>query len=251
VAVTHDAASESHTGTSGAASVASFSWSHTPAGTPRGVVVYCFNTSASTDIFGVVTYGGVTMTAVPGGTAADTANEPGRCKAYALGSGIPTGTQTVVVNRTNNTNVTYATVVTAAAATATEITGVTVRENNQAGVELSIDDGSLTGTNSLRLAGAFYGGASPPPAGASSTLLTSIDLGALGCAVVRETTLGTGARDVGFASSNDDWAAVYLAIRETAYVQAVAESVAWVDAVDEDAAAPPASAGNVLFAPVG
>src|SRR3990167_10680032 len=103
MAVAHDASSESHTGTTGSASEASFSWSHTVVGTPKGVFVLVF-TIGTDNLATSVTYGGVTMLALgtDGGVARDTATEPGVVKLFYLGSGVPTGNQTVVVNRTNN-----------------------------------------------------------------------------------------------------------------------------------------------------
>src|SRR3989338_6515570 len=86
-AVAHDAASESHTGTTGSTNQASFTWTHTPAGTPRGVLVYVFTRSATLTVTGV-TYGGIAMTAVAGGAAVDTGGEPGRVDAFFLGASV-------------------------------------------------------------------------------------------------------------------------------------------------------------------
>src|SRR3989304_6406980 len=89
-AVAHDAASESHAGTTGSTNQASFPWPHTPAGTPRGVLVNVFTRSATQTVTGV-TYGGVAMTAVAGGVAVDTGGEPGRGDAFFLGAAVPPG----------------------------------------------------------------------------------------------------------------------------------------------------------------
>lgn len=213
MSVAHDAVTESHTGTTGSVSQASFSWTHTPAGTPKGVLVYVFNTSSGTDIVTGVTYGGVPMTAVSGGLAADTVGEPGNCKAYFLGTNIPTGNQTVTVSRTNNANELYAVAITVTATTDTKVTGVTVQQGDQTPAQASVNDGS-PGTNSVRYAGAHYGGAAIPVAGANSTALVGIDFGARTVGVVRETTAGQGARSVGFADVSDDWACVLLAVVE-------------------------------------
>src|SRR3990172_11880265 len=119
-AVANDAASESHTGTTGSTNQASFSWTHTPAGTPSGVLVFVFTRSATLTVTGV-TYGGVAMTAIGGGAAVDTAGEPGRVDTYFLGASIPTGARPVVVSRTNNATVMYASAATQTALTDTEI----------------------------------------------------------------------------------------------------------------------------------
>src|SRR3989344_6450108 len=93
-AIGYDAGSESHTGTTASDNETSFLWTHTPAGTPRGVLVFVF-TNDSVDNTSSVTYGGVTMTEVSGGLAVDTAGEKSRIETFFLGSSVPTGAQTV------------------------------------------------------------------------------------------------------------------------------------------------------------
>lgn len=214
-AVNNDVASESHVGTTGNTSAASFTWTHTPVGTPRGVLVYVYTISATKTVTGV-TYGGVAMTEVAGGAAVDTANEPGRIDTFFLGSGIPTGAKAIVVSRTNNATIMYASAVTQTAATDTEIylPGIVLLQNNGTFAVQSVDDGG-TGVNSIRYAAGYSGGASVLVAGTGSTVLNSIDFGAYTVTTARETTAGQGARNVGFAyATSDDRAAVHLAIRE-------------------------------------
>lgn len=213
--VAFDAASESHTGTTGSTSEASFGWTHTPVGTPKGALVYVFNLSSATDTVTSVTYGASTMTAVTSGFATDTATEPGFCKAYFLGASVPTGAQTVTVTRTNNANVMYAVAITVtAAASTTETAGVATLNEDQAVGITAVNDGS-PGTNSVRFYGLYSGGASVLSAGVGSTSAQSIDVGANTASTFRETTAGQGSRNVGpAAGASDDVAAVLLAIRE-------------------------------------
>ena len=215
MAVAHSAASESHTGTTGSASQAAFTWTHTQTGTPRGILVFVYTFNSNTALVTSVTYGAATLTAVTGGTANDTATEPGRIDTYFLGSGLAAGNQTITVNRTNNTTVMYATAATVTALYNTEVytTGLVALNNDQALVEQSVSDG-YPGSFSLRYAGTYSGLQTPPGAGASSTLLNSIDIGNYGAAMVRETTAGQGPRSVGFSGGSDDVAAIHLAIRE-------------------------------------
>lgn len=84
--IAFDAASEG-TGTT------SLTWTHTPVGTPKGVVVYCAANTSATDVFSGATYGGTAMTQV---NSASEATEAGFIEAYFLGASIPTGAQTVV-----------------------------------------------------------------------------------------------------------------------------------------------------------
>jgi hypothetical protein len=213
MAVAHSAASESHTGTTGSTNQTSFSWTHTQTGTPQGVLVFV-HTISTTDTVTSVTYGGTGLTRVSGGAAIDAdGGEAGRTDLFFLGSGLASGNQTIVVNRTNNATIMYAAAATVTAATNTNVTGIVLLEGDGTMAVQSVTDGGAP-TNSLRYAGAYSGLASPPPAGTGSTLLTSIDFGQYGCALVRETTAGTGARNVGFSSSTDDRAAVHVAVRE-------------------------------------
>lgn len=242
------AASESHTGTTGSTNEASFSWSHaggtSPA--PKGVLVFTF-VNANADDATSVTYGGVSLTAVSGGRAnSSNGTNPGDCKAWFLGSGVPTGTQTVVVNRTNNSNAMYAVAITVTsdADSAVHTAGIVLVTSDGSSLsEQSVTDGS-PGTNSLRFAG-FNGGWSfwnedpdnfPTDnvlKGSNSSWLDNtttfgsagvvgiIDYGTRGCAVVKETTAGQGSRSVGFSASTTAFpppslarAAVHLAIKE-------------------------------------
>lgn len=78
-------------------------WTHTPNGTPRGVVVFAQNPGVTGDwINGTVSYGGQALTRVPtDGWAVDSAIEVASIYAYFLGTGIPTGAQTVSIDHDN------------------------------------------------------------------------------------------------------------------------------------------------------
>ena len=214
MAVAHDASSESHS-SGQSASEASFSWTHTPAGTPSGVLVFTYVKANANDALSV-TYGGVSLTAVSSGRAVDTAGEPGDCKAWFLGSGIPTGAQSVVVNRNNNANLMLAHCVTVTANSDTGTGTPVLVQGDGTVAEQSVDDDS-PGTNSVRYAGFYWGGIGALNAGANSTALQHSDfgLGGAGANLARETTAGQGARSVGFSNgSTEDRAGVHLAVKE-------------------------------------
>jgi hypothetical protein len=215
--VAFDASSESHTGTTGSTNESSFSWTHTPVGAPAGVLVYTMILTDEIEHATAVTYGGSSLSAVPGGSAADTVGENGRCTAWFLGTSVPTGAQTVTVTRTNDAVVMYAVAftVTTSSNTAVYTPGIVLIEENSTLAEQSVDDGS-PGENSVRFAGIFSGLANPPPAGANSTSRQSIDIGSVGAATVSETVAGQGSRLVGFTSGvTDDVGAVHLAVTPT------------------------------------
>lgn len=222
MAVAHETATESHAGTTGSASEASFDISVPFTADSKGLLVFTFVNLNADDALSVKIDPAGANTDVPavsGGRAVDTDAETGDCKAWFLGSGLPTTTTTVRINRTNNANDMYAVAITVTASGETEVhtPGIVLLQENATITEQSVDDGS-PGTNSLRYAGVNSGLGIIPTIGANSTGLQSIDFGARVAATVRETTAGQGSRSVGwtFTSTPDDRAAVHLAVREVA-----------------------------------
>jgi len=219
MAVAHDASAESHAGTTGSASEAFFDFTITPVGTARGLLVFTFVNANADNALSVKidpTGANTDVPAVSGGRAVDTATEPGDCKAWFLGAGLPAGAMTIRVNRTNNANVMYAVAVTVTAAGDTQAytPGIVLLQEDGTLAEQSVDDGS-PGTNSLRYAGINSGLAAPPAQGTNSTTTQSIDFGARVASLVRENTAGQGSRSVGWSTAtSDDRAAVHLAVRE-------------------------------------
>jgi hypothetical protein len=212
MAVSHDTSSESHTGTTGSTSEASFTWNHPGSASAKEAVVGVF-TLADADYIGTVTYGGVAMT--QRAEAADTLNEPLRMTLFDLPA-CATGTQAVVVNRTNNATVMYAICHTVLASAATEVyaAGIVLLQESQTLAEQNVDDGS-PGTNSLRIAFVGSGLGSAPAAGANSTVGQGINVSAASCRSYYETTPGQGSRPIGASSGTaDDVAAIHFAIRE-------------------------------------
>jgi hypothetical protein len=179
------------------------------------VVVFVSTYASVANLITSVTYGGVALTRLTGGLAQDGAGESGRLDAFFLGSGLGTGNQTITVTRTNNATVMYASAatVTAGADTAVPTNTIVLLQGDGTLTVQSVNDTS-PGQNSVRYAGAYSGLNAPPAAGTGSTLLNSIDIGNYGSALVRETTAGQGARNVGFSAATDDRAVVHLAIRE-------------------------------------
>jgi hypothetical protein len=225
MSVAHDTAVESHTGTAGSASQASFDISITPSVSVAGILVFTFvnaNADNATSVKINPAGANVDVPVVTGGRAVDTATEAGDCKAWFLGSGLPAGGSawTVRVNRTNNANVMYAVVITVTASGNTEVFDVVLKQENQALNTTAAthgEEGIHNGSNvtAVRYAGINSGLTTHPAAGANSTELASIEFTTLrSVTVVRETTAGTGSRYVGFNAATDDVAAVYLCVRE-------------------------------------
>ena len=144
--------------------------------------------------------------------AQDNTGEPGNCHAWILGSGIPTGPQTVQVTTTAGTH--YAGAVTVTSVGNTALISGTAVEGDGTLSEQNVNDGS-PGSPSLRYAGGFSGLNSPPSVGANSTSLQSIDDGTVSVVICRETTAGQGSRPVGFSSATtDDRAFVHIGFKE-------------------------------------
>lgn len=79
------------------------SWTHTPVGTPRAVVVYVICALAGVDEVSGVTYGGVAMAEVSGSPVVKVAAEAMTVHAFFLGANIPTGAQTVTITMSATT----------------------------------------------------------------------------------------------------------------------------------------------------
>lgn len=220
MAVGHDAASESAVSTS----AASFSWTHTPGGTPRAAIIFVVSIQGTSDATSV-DYGGTTATLI--GTGSDTDTEPGTVECW-FADNVPSGSQTITVNRVNDATqmMGMAATVTAAGATETYNAGRVTKGGSSTNTgadtsgtgtgshaEDSVDDGS-PGTDSVRYAAGYTGAASPPTAGTNSTLLNNHDFTAFGWTMVRETNPGQGSRSVGMTSGADDRALVAVAVRE-------------------------------------
>lgn len=199
-----------------AASVASYTVNlDTSGGRAAGVIFAVTFANAGASIFTGATIGGTNAPEVTGGNASDAAGEPGHVKAYFLDNITQGASVAFTATRTNNTVVAGIYALCFSTAAAAEAFAVALLEGDGAYAEQSIDDGS-PGTNSLRAACGYYGGATPQPVGAATTIVGSTqDQTAFGCNCGRETTAGQGARNVGFTQvTSDDRAAVHLAVRE-------------------------------------
>src|SRR5574342_58248 len=71
----------------------SSTWTHTPSGTPKGVLVVIVTNEIIAS--GSMTYGGVNMTHVSESPARSVGSEDGSVHIFFLGSNVPTGAQTV------------------------------------------------------------------------------------------------------------------------------------------------------------
>lgn len=105
--IAFDAKSNSTAGTG------DLSWTHTPVGTPKGVLVFIVANGTLSDQVTAVTYGGVAMTEVAGSPAAFDSTVDSVVYGYFLGSGIPIVAQTVAVSASGATKIAACMTVTA------------------------------------------------------------------------------------------------------------------------------------------
>ena len=84
----------------------STTWTHTPAGTPAGILVFIHQRADQTDVVTAVTYGGIPLARVTrvGNAGAYAASSE---YAYFLGSGVPAGAQTVSVTHSSAKDCAY------------------------------------------------------------------------------------------------------------------------------------------------
>lgn len=211
MAVAHDAATES------IRTVTTDPWtfSHTPVGTPRGVVVLINHGVADTDVISGVTYGGVAMARVR--SDSDSTGEPGRSYIYFLGASVPTGMQTVSVDLTSASDLDLEIV----CATQTAAGDLEVVDND--GVSGDADDPQVTLSYGGRTCISYVvlnSGRSVPDPGTvddlgTMTRLADHDYGSFVAAVSRQTTPGTSDFTIGYVTSaSDDVAMSAVAISE-------------------------------------
>jgi hypothetical protein len=91
MAIAFDASSNATAGTG------NLSWTHTPVGTPKGVMVFVVANATLLDHVSGVTYGGTAMTEVALSPASFDTSVDSTVHGFFLGSSVPTGAQTVAV----------------------------------------------------------------------------------------------------------------------------------------------------------
>lgn len=200
-----------------------YNFNFTPAAAPQGVAVAVVHGVSATDHVVGITYGGVAMARVV--RATDTATELGAAELWFLGSGIPSGLQTISVNLASGTSDDlHIVVITVTAAADTEIVDFDAISDNVANPSVTLQYGGRT---CLSVAALYGGGAAPSSftPNANCTTVHDHDLGAFYSEVIRQTTPGSADFAIGGTASSDDVAYVAMAISE---VQAapIAESAA-------------------------
>ena len=165
-----------------------YSFNYTPTSTPRGIVVCAIHSDSSTDHIVDVRYGGVLLARAI--TAADTATEQGRADIWWLGTGVPTGTQTVQVNFSSATTDDFQIVVfgLTTASVDVELVDTDLVEQNTADPSRTMNYGGRT---CVTISAFYYGGSAAPTPNANMTNLHTHDFTAQFGSVDMQTTPGS------------------------------------------------------------
>lgn len=188
-----------------------FTFSHV-GGTPRGVLIL-IGGSNNADLITSVTYGGVATARTTNGRAFDAVGEALSVYAYFLGSGVPTGTQTVSIDHTASGHAKIAFCITFTAGNDTEVVIDNLLQGDQADPQISLD---TTTRYSIRccVAGSGHNSA------ASLTLISGMSSvgsgtdGTKSIVCARETNPSTGNTNTGWTATSEDVAMISVAVSE-------------------------------------
>lgn len=212
MAIAFDAASAAHSGTS--SSTGNFSWTHTPVGTPRGVLVLITLNAEAIDEISGVTYGGVAMAEITDSPLLHaTGAEDGALFGYFLGSGIPPGAQTVAVTVSGSTRAKTAEAITVTAARDTVIddTG-TFESGGSATAQVTLATTADAVCAAAAHSGALTSGLNED--GNTTEIRLTTFTGSFSLAYGRRTTSGPGSFTLGWTSGSDEQAVLAAAIVE-------------------------------------
>jgi hypothetical protein len=184
-------------------------WTHTPVGTPRGVVVL-IPQGVQTDQVSGVTYGGVAMTRV----RLDARATAETCASYVyfLGKDIPTGAQTVAVTSTG-TNPKWPQVITITASGDTEID---VQSGGDAGI-IANPSVAIIPTAPAVVAYVNASGLNAPVSTPETNTIQAAarDLGTISGHIGYKAVAAAGATTIGWTSASDDVCHAAVSIIET------------------------------------
>lgn len=186
------------------------SFTHTPASSPNGILLFVTNVVTQNNRVATVRYGGVSMTFVT--ASADTSGETLNTQAWFLGSGIPTGSQSVQLTYsgagTDDQLVSVASF-TNPSNKNTQVVSVGAIPNDASNPQLTL---ATTGRNCMsfgQIGSGFDATSSLAPL-AGMTNLGSYDAGAKVVSFDRQTNSSTSNFTIGYTATSDDVA--YVAV---------------------------------------
>ncbi len=192
------------------------SWTHTPTGTPRGVVVFIYS-EEPTDFVTGVTYGGTSMTETSGSPNLKATTETMSVYAYFLGASVPTGAQTVQISVNGDGVANYfatAFTITAAADTVIQDVDGTINSSSSTNPSVTLSLGGLTSWCAIGFASGIAAPANITPL-TNWTSTAEADFGAMTGGAYRYNTVSTADVTAGWTQAADDAVAITIAITES------------------------------------
>lgn len=191
------------------------SWTHTPIGSPRGVIVLVAQNN-NPDQITAVTYGGTPMTRLI--SAVKTSGEDGRSYIYFLGGGITAGAQTVAVTTSGlNNRVAAAISMTANADTEEETNNTFTSDSASSPIDVVLSIGAGVETYCMGTAFCGRGNLGGFAPGTNYTNSSELDFGTSCGSNIRRTSNATGGDETvqWTATASDDWVCAVVAIKES------------------------------------
>jgi hypothetical protein len=213
MAITFDTTSQS-----AAAFTTSASWLHIPIGTPKGILVLIDQNGSAVDQVTSVTYGGVNMIEVTNSSYA-IGTPTGNISVFFLGSGVPTGNQTVQVNAPGGANAKRAVAISVAAAGDTEIEDSQVTQGTGANTSIN-----LTVAIEAFCVGVMHIGraaVTDSTAGANCTDILEHDFGSQICCFTRATNIVSGPTTFAL-----NW--THISSARGVFAVAIKEAASWI-----------------------
>jgi hypothetical protein len=192
-------------------------WTHTPVGTPRGILVFVLQYATGSDDVTGVTYGGVAMTELGTSPLLHSTGETFSVYAYFLGTSIPTGAQSVAVTGTasNKCGVSYS--VTANTDTKVENSSAFINSDSQANPSATLGLNGKTCFVALGAMSGHNGVASTTPTAGWTSSFEDVSSGVTQVSLAyKYDTIGSSDVTVGWTQTAEDATSIAVAITELA-----------------------------------
>ena len=204
------------------------SWTHTPVGTPRGVLVFVLGNGAGDDV-STITYGSATLAEIPGSPNIQSVGEGFDIHAFFLGASVPTGAQTVFVNVTGfAAHAAVAITLTAGNDTALVDSDGTINSTSYTNPSVTLSLGGVTSFAAIGFGSGQDAATGITPL-ANWTSRLEVDFGTRTAGVYTHDTIGTTDVTAGWTQTADDAVAIAVAVTESATVGDRRAEVSWAE----------------------
>lgn len=190
-------------------------WTHTPVGTPRGILVFVLQYATGADDVTGVTYGGVAMTELSSSPLLHSSGETFTVYAYFLGASIPTGAQAVAVTGSSSNKVGVSFSVTASVDTIVENHSAFINSDSQANPSATLGLNGKTCFVALGAMSGHNGVASTSPSANWTSSFEDVSTGNTQVSLsYRYNTIGSTDVTVGWTQTAEDATSIAVAITE-------------------------------------